>query len=376
MPLIITADCKDLLHSVSALQNVTGKKGAIAILANILLETAPDSLILTGTDLEVGIRSTIAAEVRSEGTITLPARKFFEILRETGDERISIEVSDNNWATITTPSGNYRLAGTDSEEYPTFPELDSDNLATVPCETLKECIDKTIFSIAAEGDSQFNLTAALMEKEERDGRQIIRFVTSDGHRLTIMEREVDTDLSALVFDRTILIPRKGVQEMGRFCERYDFVEIGFDDKQVLLRSEDSLLIIRLMNGDFPKYDNILDIIERKNAIKVERKPFMAAMKRINLFTEEAFSAVRFEFANGKLTLTSQNMDIGSGKEELAVDYDGQDLSLGFNGRYFIETLQVMQSDRVTAYINSDESPCMITGEEDPGFVSVVMPMKI
>jgi len=376
MPLLFTADCRELLANVSALQSVTGKKGTIAILANILFEAMGDHLSLTATDLEVGIKTTVKAEIRSEGSITLPARKLFEILRETKDSSISIEVTENNWAEITTQSGHYRLAGSDSEEFPSFPKFDEEAMAALPAEALKDCIEKTAYSIAQDGESQFNLTAALVEKEVRDGKNHIRFVSSDGHRLSMMEREIDTDISAMVFHKTTLIPRKGVMEMAKFCERSDFVELGFDEKQAVLRSDDALMIIRLMNGDFPDYRNIFSAIERSSYIEIEREPFMAAMKRINLFTEDLFSAVRFHFSGDTLTLASQNMDIGSGEEVLPVVHGGEDMTLGFNGKYFIETLQVMNSEKIKAFINSDESPCLITGDEDEGFVSVIMPMKI
>ena len=100
------------------------------------------------------------------------------------------------------------------------------------------------------------------------------------------------------------------------------------------------------------------------------------MKRINLFTEDLFNSVQFSFSNNKLTLTSQNMDIGSAKEELLINYTGDDLTLGFNGKYFVEALQVMKSTTIKAYINTERSPCLIEGDDDPGFMSIIMPMKI
>ena len=136
------------------------------------------------------------------------------------------------------------------------------------------------------------------------------------------------------------------------------------------------MLIRLMNGDFPDYRNIVNVIEKENIIEIDKGMFMESLKRTNLFTEDTFNAIQFTFGDNKLVLSSQNMDIGSAKDEMEVIYSGEPMDLGFNCRYFIETLQVMKSDTVKAYINSDQSPCLIEGDDDQGFISIIMPMKI
>ena len=136
------------------------------------------------------------------------------------------------------------------------------------------------------------------------------------------------------------------------------------------------MLFRLMNGDFPDYRNIVNVIEKDNIIEIDKGLFLESLKRTNLFTGDTFNAIQFTFEENKLMLSSQNMDIGSAKDELAVNYSGEPMEMGFNCRYFIETLQVMKSDIVKAYINSDQSPCLIEGDDDQGFTSIIMPMKI
>lgn len=376
MSLIINVARNDFYSSVSSLQSVTSKRGTIAILSNILIETGVDCITLTATDLEIGLKTTVKAEIIAEGSITLPSRKLFEIIRETAEEHLRLEVLDNNWTKISTTSGSYKLAGTDSEEFPSFPEYDQTNLATIACDILRENIEKTVFSVAQEGENQFTLTGGLVEKESRAEKNFLRFVSSDGHRLSLMEREVDTDLGNLKMEKTILIPRKGIMEIKKQCEQNEFIELGFDNKQAVLRTAKTITIIRLMNGDFPDYRNIIKSISRENCIEIDRQAFISAMRRINLFTEDLFNSVQFHFTKDKLTLTSQNMDIGSAKEELLINYDGEELNLGFNGKYFVEALQVMTSEKIKAYINTAKSPCLVEGEDDRGFMSVIMPMKI
>jgi len=173
-----------------------------------------------------------------------------------------------------------------------------------------------------------------------------------------------------------LIPRRGVQEIRKFCETSDVFSFGIDDKQAVFKSNDSILIIRLMEGEFPDYKAILETLAADNIIKIERRRFLESLKRINLFTEDMFHAIKMEITDNQILLTSQNSDYGSAKDEFEVEYNGDQLSLGFNCRYFMDTLQIIEGEYVNASIKSDESPCLITSDDDNGFLSVIMPMKL
>lgn len=376
MSLTMNVNRNDLLTSLSSLQNVTAKKGNMAILANVLLQAEGGMLLMTGTDLEVGVRISVPAEIITPGTITLPCRKFFEVIRETPAETVRVEVLDNQQAKISAGKSEYRLGGTPSEEFPSFPEYKEESMVTLPSELLAELIDKTIFSLAPEGESQFNLTSLLLEKEKRDGTMFLRTVSSDGHRLSLMEKEAPADVEKLVMGKTVLIPRKGVQETRKFCDLGDTLLFGLEEKQAVVKSGNALLIIRLMQGDFPDYRNILAIIKKENPVVVDRAPFMNSMKRMNIFAEDKYNMVHFNIKGSTMMLSSQSVDLGDAKDEVEIDYSGQDLNLGFNGRYYLETMQAMHSDKVKAYINSEESPCLVAGDDDPGFMSIIMPMKV
>jgi DNA polymerase-3 subunit beta len=191
-----------------------------------------------------------------------------------------------------------------------------------------------------------------------------------------MSREIDDTLDDLRMNPITLIPRRGVQEIRKFCENKNSFSFGIEEKQAVLKSEDSLLIIRLMEGDFPDFQSLLNVLSKENSIKIERTRFLESLKRINLFTEDLFHAIKIDINDNKIILTSQNADFGSAKDEFSIEYSGIPLSLGFNCRYFIETLQVMEGDIITASIKSQESPCMISSDEDSGFLSIIMPMKL
>lgn len=366
----------DLIRALGAQQNITSKKGTLAILANVLLEADQDRIVLTGTDLEIGLRETVPAEIFEQGVLTLPSKKLFEIARESDFPIISFQEQEKNWVTITAGSSQYKLAGMVGDEFPKFPEYDEEKLVKIDAPIFSDLIDKTIFSIALDKESMYSLTAALFKKEEEGEQRFFKFITSDGHRLTIMNKEVDKSVDTLQLNPTTLIPRRGVQEIRKFCEDRDTFQFGIEKKQAVLKSENALLIIRLMQGEFPDFQSIIKVISRDNLVEINRIRFLEALKRINLFTEDMFKAIKIEISGNHIILTSQNADFGSARDEFDIVYYGQPLSLGFNCRYFIDTLQVMEGETVKAYISSDESPCLIESEEDEGFLSIIMPMKL
>ncbi len=371
-----TIQREDLLKAAGNQQNITGKKGTLAILSNILVEVEEDRIIFTGTDLDIGLKQIVPAEVMETGVLTLPAKKLFELARESASPVLDFQEEENQWVRITAGSSVYRLAGIVADEFPRFPEYDSGAMIGMDSAVMIDLVDRTIYSIAHEKENMFTLTAALLKKIEEDDKLFLQMVSSDGHRLSVMTREVDEQVSSLRMNPLTLIPRRGVQEIKRFCEDHDSFQMGIEEKQIVLSSDDSLLIVRLLEGDFPDFQALLSTMSRDQVIKIDRLGFLDSLKRINLFTEDLFHAIRIEIEDNTMVLTSQNADFGSARDELEVEYDGDPLTVAFNCRYFIETLQVMNGGTIEACINSNESPCLITSPEDEGFLSIIMPMKL
>jgi DNA polymerase-3 subunit beta len=375
MPFHFNIAREDLLNAISSQQNITNKKGNMAILANVLMEVENNEIILTGTDLEIGLKKTIPAEVFETGVLTVPSKKLFELARESASNIITFKEEEKNWIDITAGSSNYKLAGMVSDEFPQFPNYDDQKMVEVDAAVIGDLVDKTVFSIAVDKENMYTLTAALFQKTENEGKTALRMITSDGHRLSIMTKEAE-GIDSLEFNKITLIPRRGIQEIRKFTEEKDKFLLGIEEKQVVLKSDDSLLIIRLMEGEFPNFENILNVISMDNTILINKRLFLESLKRINLFTEDIFHAIKFELTENKLILTSQNADFGSARDEIPLEYTGAPISIGFNCRYFIDALQIMEGEIVKASISSDNSPCLITSEEDEGFLGIIMPMKL
>ena len=364
------------LEALTALQNISNKRGTLAILSNILIETDDDNILLTATDLEVGLKIKIPAEIKNFGSLTLPSKKIFEIVRESGLDSINIEETDNSWVIIHAGLSIYNLAGMPNDEFPEFPSFNEENFVTFEAHVFSDLIEKIIYSIASEQENNYVLTSVLFEKEKRDNKSYLRMISSDGHRLSVMEKEISTDVDHLILGKMTLIPKKGIQEFKKFCENRDSVQVNFEEKQLIIKDDNAVMVIRLKQGEFPPYRAIIDSIQLNNKIKIDRLPFLESLKRINLFTEDIFHTIQLEIMDDKMILSSQNADIGNAKDEQSIIYHGEPLLLGFNCRFFIETLQVMEGDTIDAFINSNNSPCLLKSDFDEGFLSIIMPMQL
>jgi DNA polymerase III subunit beta len=362
--------------ALSSIQNVLGKKSSITILENVHISTENESIEMTATDLQMGIKITLPAEIISKGKITIPAKKLFEIVRESGSSHIHIEEKDNLWVNITADQSDYNLAGMSADDYPSFPEYEEDNLVVIESDFMANLIEKTAYSIATkEEDNQFELRGSLLESEKKDDSFLLKMASSDSHRLSLMQQKID-NIGELKLKEVTLIPKTGISEIRKICDNYEKIAIGCDEKQFIVKTENSILLIRLLEGEFPGYSGILEVVSKDNPLFIDKKLFLSALKRINLFSEDEFSTIQFQIEKGKLKLSSESLDYGNGKDEIDIDYNGEKLVLGFNGRYFIDTLQVMKSEKITAYIDTEKSPFMIYGDDDPGFLSIIMPMKL
>ncbi len=373
MALNIRTQRGDLYAALSPMVGITGRKTSIAILYNVVIETLDDAIRLTASDLQVGIQTIVPAEIREPGIITLPARKLFEIVKESDGEEIVFEEKENKWVRIEAGTSTYNVAGMDPEEYPKFPDYDTEKGIKLPADKIADCIEKIFISVIEEGETQYNVAGALLDIPE-DNPTVLRLVSSDGHRLSLMEHDLGVNLEEFRFDRKVLLPKKGLQEMKKLCEQNETVVLSIEEKQAVMRTDATLLVVKLLNNDFPRYDKFTTF-DRENPVVVDRLVLMNALRRINLFTDDEFHIAKFDIINNEIRLESQNADIGSAKEDIPAEYSGENITIYFNGRYFIDCLNVLTGEKIKLHISSTESPCFITCDVEPGFIGVIMPMR-
>lgn len=369
----LTIQKQPLLDGLQMVQGIVEKKSSMPILSNVLLETVEEGLHIVATDLQIGLRLTCPAKIKQPGGITVLARKFFEIIRELPDGDIFLRLNENNRLFISCKDIQYQLVGLPLLDFPALPETDQNQLISLEGSLIREMIQKTIFSISIE-DTRYNLSGIYFEHLDQEGHKILRMVATDGHRLSLMDKDIG-DFNEEVFPKGVLLPRKAVSELLKILDKPGPIQFGFKDNNGLIIKDQMLFIMRLLDRKFPDYNLVLP--KKKDRImSIPKNDFLDAMRRMAVLSTDKYKGVKIILTKGKMEIQSINPEIGEAKESLSLEYKEEKMDIGFNPRYFIDALQVMKSEKVIMELNDGVSPAILKGEEDPGYVALIMPMKI
>lgn len=361
------------LKGLTKVQGIIEKRHTIPILANVLIEARENEIVVTATDLEVGIKSRYPADVSSTGKVTVSAKKLFEIIKELPNKEIQFSSKNNFWVEITCGKSIFNLVGLSPDEFPKFPEVTS-NTSQIQTALLGEMIDRTIFSVSND-ETKFNLTGIFIKSEKGAEANNISFVSTDGHRLSLMKRQLDSDLSEK-FSEGFILPKKGINEIRKLIESSEeLVDIGISENNFSVSTDTATLIMRMVDGDFPDYQRVIPE-KGSNAALIKRDIFLHSLRRISVLSSEKSKGIKVDLRKDCLILSSSNPDLGDAKEEIDIDYAGADISIGFNARYIIDILQAISSENVIFYLKDNISPGLIQPEEDENYLTVVMPMRL
>jgi DNA polymerase-3 subunit beta len=367
----------ELQKGLGRIQAIVEKRNSMPILANVLLEAekggdGDGTLRLAATDLEVGLRGQHAARVETAGGLTVAAKKLFEIVRELPDDEIALEATANSYLDIRCLRSHFTLAGTAAEEYPTLPEFSPEATVRIPSEVLSGMIERTMYAASVD-ETRYNLNGVFLEVHADTGK--LRMVATDGHRLALVDREVPGDLGALATG--VIIPRKGLAELKRLLDEDDVdeVEIGFEGNSGLARKGGVTLVMRLIEGEFPNYQQVIpsDVSVR---LVVPGDQLVQALRRVVLLSSERSRAVKLELSEGQLLVSSNNPDLGDASDELDIEYAGDAIAVGFNARYLLDALGSLHAKEVRVGLQNDLSPAQLTPANDDDTLAVVMPMRL
>src|SRR6516162_5674407 len=339
----------DLLEELTLIQGVVERKTTIPILANVLVKAEGGELRIAATDLEIGLNSVCVSKTTVPGTVTLPAKRLYEIVRALPDKEIKFKRGEANWVTVTCGSSRFRIAGLPQDDFPALPEPKA-VVGKIPPDVLAKLITRTIFAISTE-DSKYTLSGALLLLKPGS----ITMVATDGHRLAHVEKaETLEDVSEEI---KVLVPRKAMGELVRMIsESTDAERIGFsrDDNHLFFDMGKRLLISRMLTGQFPNYEAVLP---RNNdrIITVSREEIGAAIRRVAILSDERSHTVKLALTNGALEITASHSDLGEAHETLEVDYNKEDLQVGFNYQYLLDFLTTADEPEVSFELKDNES---------------------
>ncbi len=371
-----------LLNGLGLVQGIVERRTTVPILSHVLIEPNGTALHLSATDLEVGIRTQVPCRSGKEKSVTLNARKLFEIVREAAGEEVSLAALDGDWVELKCGRARWKMMGLDPRSFPAMP---SQSVAkeggaakkaavkaelTIAASVLGEMIDKTIFAVSPD-EARYNLSGVFVESPSPGA---VRMVATDGHRLAMIEREV----AGYRMEGGAIIPRKGLTELRKLLDQGGDAEVklSIDGQLAYLKRSSTEVSMRLVEGEFPDYHGVIPK-QTKHKIMVGRDALLAAIKRAAIFSSERYHGVKFSLAPATLTVSSTSPESGEASETIDVDFEGEEFSIGFNASYLQQALGVIPAEsELELGLSDDVSPGVLRTPADSQFTYVVMPMRL
>jgi DNA polymerase III subunit beta len=360
----------DLLRELQLFQGIVERKNTIPILANVLMEAAGGEVRMLATDLEVGLRTRCEASVSRPGSLTLPAKKFFEIVRALPDTDVRIE-QQNSTVTVAADRFDSKMQTLPREDFPTVPEAGGTDTATLPGKVFREMVVRTQFAITSE-DTRYFLNGAQLVLTPAS----MTLVATDGHRLALVTVPREAEGAE---ELKVILPKKTLMELSRLLGDADEV-IRYEqgENHLFFHVGNRLLISRKIDGQFPAYERVIPKGNDKR-IEFERDRVTSAIKRVALLSNERSRAVKLLIDGGKVEVTSSSPEFGEAKEQLNVEYSGPAMQICFNAQYVLDFLSVVETDAVALELKDEVSQALMRPVNPPAgheYTYVIMPMRI
>ncbi|MCG6910439.1 MAG: DNA polymerase III subunit beta [Deltaproteobacteria bacterium] len=363
-----------ILDVLSKVQGLTSRKSNLAITENILIKATDTGINLMATDLETGMEGYYPAKIEKPGAVAISARKFFEIVREFPKQDIAVNEVDNRWIEIGNDTIQYHIVGMDPDDFPDNPSIEDVTFFELSSAPFKKMIEKSIVISGAGDDKRAHINGALFEKIEDGDKKKVRIVSTDGSRLSKCDYTFDQEID-LPETGKIIIPKKGLNEVAKFLSSEGVVSLGIMNNYFIVKKENETIIIRLLEGEFPEYTDIVKKDDAYNII-VDRHQITMLLKRMSILSSENYKGAIFNFNQDRLLVSATNPEIGESKEDMEIEFSRERISAAFNPKYIIEILNAIESEKIILNIHTEDKPCIIKGVDDDSYLSVIMPMRI
>jgi DNA polymerase III subunit beta len=368
-PMELVVRKNELLRELQLFQGIVERKNTIPILANVLIEAKGDEVRMLATDLEVALRSRCQAAVAKGGSLTLPAKKLYEIIKALPETDVRIE-EDRKGVKVAADRFDSRMQTLPREDFPTLPDASGKARAILPRTAVKEMVAKTQYAITGE-DTRFFLNGAKLVLKP----QSLTLVATDGHRLALVDVQHDTGVAQEV---GVILPKKTLLELGKLlAEGEGDVQFESGENHLFFEVAGRVLISRMIDGQFPTYERVIPKGNDKH-IEFDRERLTNAVKRVALLSNERSRAVKFEIDQGKVEVTSSSSEFGEAHEQLQVEYPGPALTISFNAQYVLDFLNVVETDVVLLSLKDEVSQAVMkpVGAKGYDYTYVIMPMRI
>ncbi len=360
----IIIDKGELGNLLKKVISATEKKSALPILANFLIEAKGDRLTVQGTDLEVHVLASVFAKVEKEGSVCVNAKKFTDISRLLPKNEVVIKEEDNKLKIISGKT-KYSLPTSPTDEFPQMYPFPENTSFTISGDSILEAIQKTLYATSKE-ESRYALQGVLF-KTVGDS---IDVVATDGHRLALYQIE-KTGTGEI----EVIIPQKALNELKKLTTDFEDVEVASTEQYTFFKSRDWVLMTRVLEGAFPDYTQVIPE-DFSIEIQVNRKEFLEAIKRVSAIVEGEPKPTKLTLRKGVLELKTFSSEFGEAVDEIEIDYEGDEYSMGFNAKYIIDAVSVIDEDNIFIKFTNPEAQTLFTPVENQNYVVIVMPMEI
>jgi DNA polymerase-3 subunit beta len=358
---------EDLVYGLQMVQSVVGARSTLPILSNVLVVAGDKKLELRATDLEVSVHVSVSARIEREGATSLPAKRLFGLVRELEATEVEIEVNDKEVATIQAGAAKYKFHGIGADEYPKEAKFKESGKIKVTQSTFREMLRKTAYAVSTDESRHVLNGIHLVVEEER-----ITLVATDGRRLALVEEEIEGGTKA-----EIIVPNKAVGELQRLMQGEGEIEIGIGKTHAEFtlpqeRGEAVRLHSKLVEGNYPNFKQVIPA-ESQQRITLIKEELNQALRRADQITSDKANSVKLKFSENNLSITANTPEVGSGRESLAINYEGPEIEVAFNPTYLMDPLKVLEGEEIYLEITDSLSPGVI--KSNTPFLYVIMPMR-
>ena len=363
-----------IVNVLAKVQGLTGRRSNLAITENILIRAVTDGIHLTATDLETGFEGFYPASVEKEGAVAVSAKKLYEILREFPSEDILIHEVENRWIEIGKDKVQYHIVGMNPDDFPETPHITEVEFFSIDAAILEKMIERSVIITATGDEKRAHINGVFIERTHGEDANRLRFVSTDGSRLHKVDHLFSSP-AAIPTGEGVLVPKKGLNEVAKFLDIEGEVQVGIKESNFIVKKEMETIIIRMLEGDFPKYEDILNK-GHDHIIQMDKIKFGKMLKRMSILATDNYKGAVFNFDENRLVVTATNPDYGESKEETEIEFCGDSIEAAFNPKFFLDILSVIDEENVIINIVDGSHPCLVEGDMDKNFIGVIMPMKI
>lgn len=359
-------DKAELVKSVGIAMKAVSGKTTMPILECILIDASSNVIKFTSNDMELGIETIVTGMILERGIVALDAKIFSEIVRKLPDNQVTIETDENLVTTITCEKAKFNIPGQSGEDFSYLPILETSDCVSISQFTLKELIRQTIFSIAANENNKL-MTGELFEIKDNT----LRVVSLDGHRIAIRRIELKDSYP----DRKVVVPGKTLNEISKILsgEMDDQIDIYFSENHIMFKFDDTTVVSRLIDGEYFRIDQMLSS-DYETKVTINKKEFLSCIDRATLLVKEGDKKpIIIDIQDGAMELQI-NSAMGSMKEEIDINKEGKDIMIGFNPKFLIDALRVIDDEEISIYLVNPKAPCFIRNEEE-SYIYLILPVN-